>query len=318
VKSTSHHFHINIPLLLGIAATGLFVLFQAAVAFCAEGRLFLKGDGVTVYFDDSVRHHGQSVLEAYPRIKAEVEEKIGWKLKSRPSIYLIGSEKEFRKMGGSSWTAAFALIGRSRIVVDLSSFDRYFELNHTLHHELTHVLLHDYIRAKMPDWLEEGVCEWVADSNAKGMDGIRGYLGTYALYANRLPLSRLQTFSGNNLSINVAYSESGAFMQFISGRHGDDGIRRILTRIRAGDDVDRAFLATVAKTPIAVEQEWKAELAHRVRWLITAREALVESVNRIFAIAGRLAADPRQAALYFGIFLLLAASLKAISRILRR
>ncbi len=232
----------------------------------AAGLPRLTGEGVTIYYDAGLQSTARSVKGAYPELKADVEKKIGWKMKSKPAIYLIDRQGSFEEMGGDESTAAFTLMPKARIVVDMASFNGFLLLNQTLRHELCHVLLHDHIRGDLPDWLEEGICEWVGGTPVKPASQVRRVMDAYGLYRSGVPLSRLHDFSKSRTGMGMAYGQSEAFIEYVVSRYGAEGISRVLDRLRQGDSVRKAFMNGLSQPPETLEGEWREDLARRAKW----------------------------------------------------
>ncbi|MEM5786714.1 MAG: hypothetical protein AAGU11_05300 [Syntrophobacteraceae bacterium] len=284
----------------------------------AEQRPSLKGEGITIFYDQSVSNQAQSLRYNYSELRSQVEKKIGWKLKSKPTVYLIGTENGFRKMGGNDSMAAFTLIGKARIVINLASFDRFIGFDHTFRHELCHVLLHDHIRRRLPDWTEEGICEWVGGLRRYGIARIEDIFGAFSLYRHGAPLAKLRDFSGAHTGIRMAYIQSGSFIGFVSDRYGEDGIRRILGRLKSGDTVDRAFQNGLSKPLKSVESEWRQELENRAKWLILIQEGVEQAGSSARMLLRVLIANRETAIFYLVIVILLFGSIRIVTKARRR
>ncbi len=262
---------------------GLFSLPPAVLA--GESRSSLKGEGITIYYDPSLQQIAESIQSGYPEIRSGVEKKIGWKLKSGLTVYMLDDEKGFARMGGSPGIAAFALIGRGRIVMNLASFEEMIQAGRIFRHELCHVLLHDHIRAPLPDWLEEGICEWVAepaDQNVATV--ITAPFNAFALSEHAVPLNRLRSFHGSGTGLGLAYSESGNFISYLANTYGERSIRGLLEHIRRGESPQAAFPPVFSKSLPAMESQWRVDLAYKARWFTFPQRFVTETVQsgRIF------------------------------------
>lgn len=258
----------------------ILVLLPGVRHAAADKRPLLKADGATIHYDSSLREIAEAVRVAYPALKADVEKRIGWKMKARPSIFLLDDETTFEKMGGDAMIAAFVLIGKNRIVVNLASFNQFILLERTLRHELCHVLLHENIRGSLPDWLEEGICEWAGDpGKTSPAAALQEPFRAFELHKGGVPLARLKQFKGSGAGLGVAYSQSGEFIRFVVAQYGEEAIPRILAPIKQGKSPEQAFLAGLSKPLPMVEAEWRNQLAHTARWLILLQDSLHNTVS---------------------------------------
>ncbi len=258
----------------------IFVLLPGVRHAAAEKRPFVKTEGATIYYDSALREIAEAVRAAYPALKADVEKKVRWKMKARPSIFLLDDETTFEKMGGDAMIAAFVLIGKNRIVVNLASFNQFILLERTLRHELCHVLLHENIRGNLPDWLEEGICEWAGDpGKASPADVLQEPFRAFELHKGGVPLSRLKQFKGSGTGLGVAYNQGADFIRFIVAQYGEEAIPRILAALRQGKSPEQAFLAGLSKPLPLVETEWRNRIAHTARWLILLQDSLHNTVR---------------------------------------
>lgn len=290
----------------------------AAGPLHAAERPRLQGDGVTVVHDASLQRQAELLAGFYPRIRAELEDKIGWKLRAKPVVFLIADSGEFVRMGGNSAIAAFASFPKGHIIVNMDSITPHFILlSRTFRHELAHVLLHERIRGRnLPHWLDEGVSEWASAGEEKNLaDRIEEFTTAFGLHRNAVPLEQLsQSFPRGGRGTLLAYTESRSFIEYVVSRYGKDGLTSVLARLEKGDGIDRAFLNALSTPLPTVEKQWRDNLRHKVRWFSWAAE-LPERATGAAAFLRRLPeTHPEEICAALAGFLVLLACWKAVRR----
>lgn len=305
----------TLPLALAILLSTLFFLAVPKLAH-AGARPFLRGEGVTIYYDESVRHMAESAIKSYQALKTGVENKIGRQLKTQPAIFLIDNEKGFQEMGGDPTDAAFTLVEDAQIVVDMTPVDRFAALSILLRHELCHVLLNDHLRTDLPDWFEEGICEWVGTACGAGTQARDG-LAALSLYTKGVPLEQLRDFESEKVCSELAYGQSSDFIAYVSCRYGEKTVQRLLQSIVAGNSVREAFLKTISRPLPAVESAWRDDLAKRAGWIVLGRSLVQDALGKCSTLMVSVVARHR-IWVYALLVLFFVLSLRGICRMRKR
>lgn len=266
-----------------------FFLPLCADAARAGVRPAIQGDGITIYFDSSLRENAEILLRAYPAMKADLEAKLGWRLRTKPVVFLVASSGKFRKMGGGPLDAAFTLFPKGHIVMNFDSFTPHlFLLNITFRHELCHLLLHDHIQGKyVPKWLDEGVSEWAGDTAEEDINSrMEGVAMAYALSKRAVPLEEIsRKFPSDAKGRTLSYEQSKSVIRFIAASYGREGLLQVLAQLKNGVPVGEAFHEALGKNLATVEAEWREDNLRRVRWILRAEDLMAQIGAQISRMA---------------------------------
>lgn len=105
----------------------------------------LESNMVSVYYDEPLSSAAREVTHVYPRVRAELEATLIWRVDFRPTVLLVSDRETFSWMAGSSLFVAYALPEKMLIVIDYSRMNTEpFTLAPTIKHELCHLLLHGH------------------------------------------------------------------------------------------------------------------------------------------------------------------------------
>jgi hypothetical protein len=250
----------------------------------------LQTSDMVVYFEPLLESAARDVMRLYPEVRSSLEKTVGWRLRSRPSLMLMGEEKQFRRMAESPLTIAFAVPQKNIMVINHSRVSRDpVRMANTLKHELCHLLLHENIRGEsLPRWLDEGVCQWVSDGIPDiVMTQRSSVLNRAALRGRFIPLRSLANgFPLRDQALILAYEQSKSFVSHVIQEHGWDAIQEILGRMRDGLDVSAAFDRTLGMSLEETEQQWQESVKRRTTWFTYLSYYLYEI---LFALAAILA-----------------------------
>jgi hypothetical protein len=235
---------------------------------CLGARKTLVRGELAVVFDESGRGVAEEVAGAYPGLKAELEETLGWEadLGSGVTMVLL-REEEFRELAGGAPIVAFAarrentiVVGLLRAVKDASHFSA------ILKHELAHLYLARYIKEEnLPKWLNEGVSEWASGGVSELLSiGHSTELEKATLLGRLIPLENLdESFPRDDKGLRLAYEESLSVVEFIVDEYGSDGLRAVLSRLSAGEDIRGAFRNGLGVELEELERKWHGRLTIR-------------------------------------------------------
>jgi hypothetical protein len=225
---------------------------------------------ITVTYEPQIENAALKIANAYPEVKAVVEKKFGWQLKSRPTVVLLSSVKTFRSMTRNSLVTAFALSRENLIVMDYTKMDRTpVDLRATFEHELYHLLLHEHIRrADLPKWLDEGVAQWASGGVADIINpGNKDVLKQSVLSSTVLPLNDISiTFPAQPRKFVLAYQQSKSLVEFIVSEYGEDTLRAVLHSLKQGEDIETAVVRNLSIDLYDLEQSWKQKLQRKYSW----------------------------------------------------
>jgi hypothetical protein len=183
--------------------------------------------------DTELQRVERDAERAYRRLSADLRHDLGAKLTL--VVFATGAERD---RGVASGTVPGT---QSRILLALDRPDDRFQADVT--HEVTHEFEFDILPAGMPsggpEWIFEGLAEHEGELWAAGDDDLlRGLVR-----ADRVPaLSAFESTTERRLPYAVGH----AAFDFIKGRWGLDGIRRLLFTLRQRHAADRGGLYPAA------------------------------------------------------------------------
>lgn len=220
---------------------------------------------VVVRFDPQLENAAGKIVAAYPEIRADLEEKLGWKVDFVPTVVLIHRNSEFQKRIGNDLVTAFAVSREKLIVMDHSKmYITPVNFQATFVHELSHLLLGRNIQAPyLPKWLNEGVAQWASGGISEIISPESADMLKQAALTDRLiPLKDLSsTFPRQPGRFILAYQESKSFVEFIVHEYGEDGLLSVLESLRKKHTVEQAVYENLSVSLNTLEADWRESLA---------------------------------------------------------
>ena len=247
----------------------MLILVIASQSLPAEQRYAAETEDVSVIFDASLERAAKEVIAVYAELRSELEKALGWRLGVRPTIVLIKTEEDFRKLSGGQFIVAFAVPQRNLIVVDYSKMNTHpFTLGITLKHELSHLLLHHHISDEnLPKWLDEGIAQWVSDGISELIVEKKSVLDTVVLSERYIPLSALsRRFPQDRISLTLAYEESKSLVEYIISEFGESGLLLLLKELKKGMNPDTAMRNVFSVSSQELESNWHRYLKKHFTW----------------------------------------------------
>lgn len=248
----------------------LFLAVPALGPSYAEKQI-LEDERVIVRFDGPLRNAARDVLDAYPGIRAELREDLGWETDFRPEIILIKDSASFRRLVESDLITALAIPQKDLIVIDYSKMNVHpFTLGTTLKHELCHLEIHHHISGgEIPRWLDEGICQWVTGGLAEiATVGSHSVLREAALSKRLISIEGLsERFPTDGRDLLLAYEESRSIVEYIKKEFDVSGVRGILENMSRGDDLESAVSKSLSISLDELEKRWRSSLADKTWWI---------------------------------------------------
>jgi len=239
-------------------------------ALHAQQTDIIQSDKIVVLFEKPLRVAAEEAFDIYPKIKADLENVFGWKLKFRPTIVLVNNRERFLQMTGNSLVVAYVIPERGLMVIDYTRTNTDpFSLGSIMKHELSHLALHNRIReGKLPRWLDEGISQWISDGIAEIITSRERSVFDGAVLSDKLFSLRSlsEDFPEDEESLLLAYEESKSFVEFIIHRFGRDGLLRVLKHLEAGNDIEEAVRKTFSLSFDQLERRWQSHLRKRTTW----------------------------------------------------
>ena len=127
----------------------------------------------------------------------------------------------------------------------------------TASHELTHILNHragDSIIRRIPSWLDEGLAEFGNVAPGFSYDiALEFALGTDRL----LPITSMPVLPGDPEDVIIFYGQARSIVEFMIVGYGADNMRRLLSILREGTNMDDAIQQVYGISRIEMENQWR-------------------------------------------------------------
>lgn len=187
---------------------------------------------------------------------------------------------------GIDWAVGIAYADEGRILLRVDQ-THLFTLEETFRHELSHLLLLTGVpRRAFPRWFSEGVA--ILQSGQPLMDRLRPALDA-ATTGRLIPVDLLgDSFPGEGPALHLAYAQSGLFVRWLIGHHGEDALRALVADVRAGRRFDAGFEARMGASVGERFGAWRAVLEKSASWWrVLADDMLLWGlVTLLFIVAG--------------------------------
>jgi hypothetical protein len=262
---------ILIILRSNFAVAAFFLVFSLCTTRPAVGSGFAlyTGPGVVIRYELRMYNAAAALAAMYPRVKDDLEAKIGWSVGFTPEVALVRESKVFLQRAGSDLITAYAVPRQDLIVIDYAKMERTpFDLQSTLEHELCHLLLHGMISSDIPRWLDEGVAQWVSGGIADIVNpGERDVLKQAVLSRRMVALRDLSSaFPPQPKKLLLAYEESRSFIDFVVQEYGADKLRAVLHEMRDNKTAQEAFAKVMFTDLNVLENKWQESLVRKYSW----------------------------------------------------
>ena len=195
--------------------------------------------------------YGGRVLDLLERARATLTKKYGVELTQQTEVEIFPDQKDFavRTFGMPGNPGYLGVCFGSVITANSPASQAPNPANweDVLWHEFTHVITLTATRNRMPRWLSEGISVY-EERQANPLWGEKMNLGYREMILdNQLtPLGKLSgAFLGatNSEHLLFAYYESSLVVQFIVDKFGLDSLKKILTDLHEGVEVNQAIAA---------------------------------------------------------------------------
>jgi hypothetical protein len=266
-----------------------FLLACVACTLSLNGFLGAEGgkEELVIAGEKSPGLQATHLRRVYPEIRANIENALGWKLLSPPTVVLIPDRETFEKMSGSPLFSAFALPSRHSIIIHLSpDTSEPYILNEIFEHELCHLFLHERIPIRLlPKWLDEGICQWISGSLGEILAGKGIGAGRINPALHPIPLRELTvSFPKDRDALIQAYAESRLFVEYLVSHYGKESLLNLLRHLQEGSPIEEAVPRVFSITLQALQEEWLKELGSRRMWLMWIGQYLYEFLFVLAAI----------------------------------
>ncbi len=204
----------------------------------------------------------QAILEyAYQ----EIGQKLGYAPDTPIKVVLHMKQRFSGEMGTPAW--ADTLFDQASGTIHIpagQALDDLALFSQVVRHEIVHALLYagtDSQRTVAPTWLVEGLALQLAEDPWSDLDEMRKKRHPF------IPLASLQGRWKNIPadSLPMAYAEAGLATRSLTERYGIQGVRQVLTAVRAGQSLDAAMQAKLSISYGKFQQQWAKALKLNLR-----------------------------------------------------
>jgi hypothetical protein len=259
------------------SVVAFFLIFSLSAAPAARGSEFARysGPGVVIRYEPRMHNAAAALAAIYPRVKDDLEAKIGWSIDFTPEVVLVRENRVFLQRAVSELVTAYAVPGQDLIVIDYARMERTpFDLQATLEHELCHLLVHRMIPSDIPRWLDEGIAQWASGGIADIVNpGEKDILKQAVLSHRMVALRDLSSaFPARPRELLLAYEESRSFIDFIVQEYGADKLRAVLHEMRDNKTLPEAFTKVLSVDLNVLEEKWREGLSRKYSWVTYASD----------------------------------------------
>jgi hypothetical protein len=246
----------------------IFLLFAAPQVRGSELALY-SGPGVVIRYEPRMLNAAAALAAMYPRVKDDLEAKIGRSVGFTPDVVLVRKNRVFLQKAGSELVTAYAVPGQDLIVIDYAKMERTpFDLQATLEHELCHLLVHRMISSDIPRWLDEGIAQWASGGIADIVNPGEKDILKQAVLSHRIVALRdlSSAFPAQPGELILAYEESRSFIDFIVRQYGADKLRMVLHEMGDNKTLPEALTTVLAADLNVLEGKWRGSLTRKYSW----------------------------------------------------
>ena len=203
-------------------------------------------------------------------------------------------EQRLGLRGVPPWAAGIAEASSGRIVLFVRDATAYPHRDATglLAHEVTHVLLDASVPrgTRIPRWYDEGLALSVERSTSLE-DALE--LAWSLAWSRPLPLLALEDdWPAGEADARAAYAQALSMVTMAEQHAPPGGVRRLVTRLRAGEPFDRAFTIAYGLDPEVLASLWYREARWRylVRpafWAALSFNGLLGALALVAVVVGR-------------------------------
>jgi hypothetical protein len=228
------------------------------------------GDWIRFAYPPATRERIQPLIADADRARAELRERLGQSVLTRVQVYIARTPGEMSTLApeGAPYPkyasgVAYSQIGLVLLTLTPEHASSLHDLGEIFRHELAHVALYDAVEAqhRVPRWFNEGFA--VHASGESSLSRLQT-LWTATLAGNLIPLSQLERgFPADPVRASVAYAEAADLVRFLLKREDSERFRALVKRLRDGQSFDRALSNAYGLDHVALEYEWREEVAKR-------------------------------------------------------
>lgn len=218
---------------------------------------------------DVYYHEGLQPVAEFCAVKSEealrsLTKNLSYRVPKRINIVVYGSHNEFQQTNVLSSFLPEGVGGvtelfKNRVVIPFEGdWERF---RHVIHHELVHAYLNEMLysgsikyalqtRVQLPLWMNEGLAEF---ESLDGMDNATDMFMRDITLNESLP-------SLDELSNFFAYRGGQAFYSYVADTYGRGKIGELISRVRAGGDVNTVFRSAFGMDLEQFSEKWQEDM----------------------------------------------------------
>ena len=226
-----------------------------------------KQDWIKIHYQQEDAGNLESIFSAIAGTYPLISGNLGVTFSGELNIFLASSNSEFGELTGwrlPPWVQGVAQPKANRIVLKSPRWSgTQVVLSKAAVHEFIHILIETDI-GELPRWMNEGLCvlmsgEIYFNENA---------LSSAALRGNFLKFSEIENVMGFDANdAALAYQQSFSAVRYLVQEFGWDGVRRIISYIKHGNNFEEAFHSALGLYDWEFELEWEQNRGKKHRFM---------------------------------------------------
>ncbi|MBI5192221.1 MAG: hypothetical protein HZA08_02130 [Nitrospirae bacterium] len=261
---------MNMAIRIFIISLISLILYFPTPAYTVDFEI-IRTSEVTIKYEKGLNGVSNEIVRLIPSLKQEIEKRVGLPVNFPFGVIIYMHRDTFRSLTDNDMIAAFAIPGRSLIVLDYSQF-KYdsLTLRKILMHEMCHLLLHKNIAGNnLPRWFDEGVSEWVSGGiNELIYPQSTDVLKRASINNTLLPFATISdSLPSDPVNLVLSYEQGRSMVEYIEKRYGIDSIKGIILRLSTGAGFHETISHESGADFTEIEKEWRKGKETQYTWL---------------------------------------------------
>lgn len=233
------------------------------------GYLTTDAGWLQLSYPPSLAHWSDELVTQANDFKRVVTARLGQTVLERVHVRLAEDAAEMKRLAPANAPypkyaegVAYSRLGLILLTEQPTNTGQQHDLRTTFRHELAHVALYDALSGNhIPLWFNEGLAVHLSGENTFAR--VRA-LATAAVAGDLLPIADLdRRFPNDSVGVPLAYAQSADIVRFLLRTQDQERFRLLLSRVRRGQDFDRALSDAYGMDVYNLERSWLANLDDR-------------------------------------------------------
>lgn len=227
----------------------------------------IKRDWIKIHFQQEDFGNVENIFSSISKNYPLISNNLGVKFSGELNIYLASGNSEFGELTGwrlPPWVQGVALPKENIIVLKSPRWSgSQVDLSKAAIHEFIHILIETDI-GSLPRWMNEGLCVLMSGEIYFNESA----LSSAALSGKFLKFDQIENvMSFNTTNAALAYQQSLSATRYLVQQFGWNGIRRIISNLKHGDNFEDAFFNALGLQNWEFELEWEQKRGKPHRWM---------------------------------------------------